>query len=51
MAADDNVLRFLTSKLGMDFNSLERGIDAIIVSFPKVQGGEQYLSNDTSKAL
>jgi len=51
MAADDNVLRFLTSKLGMDFNALEKGIDSIIASFPKVQGGEQYLSNDASKAL
>jgi ATP-dependent Clp protease ATP-binding subunit ClpB len=51
MAADDNVLRFLTNKLGIDFNALEMGIDSIIQSFPKVQGGEQFLSGDASKAL
>ena len=51
MAADDNVLGFLSSKLGMDFKAFEKGIDSIIASFPKVQGGEQYLSNDASKAL
>ncbi len=51
MAADDNVLQFLTNKQGVDFNALERGIDSIIGSFPKVQGGEAYISNDASKAL
>ena len=51
MAADDNVLGYLTSKLGMDFKTFEKGIDSIITSLPKVQGGEQYLSNDASKAL
>jgi len=51
LSADDNVVRFLTSKLGMDFNAFEKGIDSLIKSFPKVQGGEPYLSNDTSKAL
>lgn len=51
MAADDNVLLFLTNKLGIDFNTFEKGIDSIIGSYPKVQGGEQFLSNDASKAL
>jgi ATP-dependent Clp protease ATP-binding subunit ClpB len=51
MAADDNVLRFLTSKLGIDFNALEKGIDAIIGKLPRVQGGEQFLSGEASKAL
>jgi len=51
MAADDNVLRFLTNKLGIDFNAFEKGIDSIIRAYPKVQGGEQFLSNDASKAL
>ena len=51
MAADENVLRFLTNKLGIDFNAFEKGIDSIIGSYPKVQGGEQFLSNDASKAL
>jgi len=50
-AADDNIIRFLISKQGIDFNAFEKGIDSIIGSYPKVQGGEQFLSNDTSKAL
>jgi ATP-dependent Clp protease ATP-binding subunit ClpB len=51
MAADDNVLRFLTNKLAIDFNSFEKGIDSLIASYTRVQGGEPYLSNDASKAL
>jgi ATP-dependent Clp protease ATP-binding subunit ClpB len=51
MAADNNVLHFLTNKLRIDFNALEKGIDSIIKLFPKVQGGEQFLSGDITKAL
>ncbi len=51
LTTDDNVLRFITNKLGIDFNTLEKGIDSLIGSLPKVQGGEQFLSNDASKAL
>ncbi len=51
LSADDNVIRFLTNKLGIDFNIFEKGIDSLIKSFPKVQGGEPYLSSDTAKAL
>ncbi len=51
LASDDNVIRFLTSKLGIDFNTFEKGIDTLIKAFPHVQGGDPYLSNDTSKAL
>jgi ATP-dependent Clp protease ATP-binding subunit ClpB len=51
MAADDNVLLFLTNKLGIDFATFEKGIDSIIGLYPKVQGGDQFLSNDASKAL
>ncbi len=51
LSADDSIIRFLTSKQGIDFTAFEKGIDSIIRSYPKVQGGEQFLSNDTSKAL
>ena len=51
LSADDSIIRFLTSKQGIDFAAFEKGIDSIIRSYPKVQGGEQFLSNDTSKAL
>ncbi len=51
ITSDDSVLRFLTSKLGIDFNMLEKGIDSLIGALPKVQGGEQYLSADATRAL
>ncbi len=51
MSVDDNVLRFLTNKQGINFEELEKEIDVVIGSYPKVQGGDQFLSNDTSKAL
>lgn len=51
LSADDSIIRFLTNKQGIDFTAFEKGIDSIIKTFPKVQGGEQFLSNDTSKAL
>ncbi len=51
MTTDGDVLRFITNKLGIDFDTLEKSIDTMIASFPKVQGGEQFLSNDASKAL
>lgn len=51
LSADDSIIRFLTSKQGIDFTAFEKGIDSLIRSYPKVQGGEQFLSNDTSKAL
>lgn len=51
LLTDDDVIRFLINKLGMDFGIFEKGIDSLILSFPKVQGGEPYLSNDASRAL
>ena len=51
ISSDDSVLRFLTSKLGIDFNALEKGIDSLMTVLPKVQGGEQYLSAEATKAL
>ena len=51
LLTDDDVIRFLINKLGMDFGIYEKGIDSLILSFPKVQGGEPYLSNDASRAL
>ncbi len=51
LSADNSIIRFLTSKQGIDFTAFEKGIDSLIKTFPKVQGGEQFLSNDASKAL
>lgn len=51
LIADINVIRFLTNKLGIDTGTFEKSIDSLIKSYPKVQGGELFLSNDTAKSL
>ncbi len=48
---DDNVSNFLLKKMGVDPLNFERVLDSIINSYPKVSGGEAYLSNDGQKAL
>lgn len=41
----------LLRKAGVNTADMERVLDRIIKSYPKVTGGEQYLSSDSSKAL
>ena len=48
---DDNVSAFLLKKMGVDPLNFERVLDSIINSYPKVSGGEAYLSNEGQKAL
>ncbi|MCF6243115.1 MAG: type VI secretion system ATPase TssH, partial [Bacteroidales bacterium] len=48
---DDNVSNFLLKKMGVDPLNFERVLDSIINSYPKVSGGEAYLSNEGQKAL
>lgn len=49
--ADENVLPFLLKKLGVNTDTLTRALDRIIDNYPKVSGGEAYLSNDSARAL
>lgn len=51
MQADDNVLPFLFGKTNVNAAMLQKALDAILQSLPRVSGGEQYLSNSASKAL
>ena len=51
MQADDNVLPFLFGKTGVNATILQKALDAILESQPRISGGEQYLSNNASKAL
>ncbi len=48
---DDNVSAFLLKKMGVDPQNFERVLDSIVNSYPKVSGGEAYLSNEGQKAL
>ncbi|MFN8240178.1 MAG: ATP-dependent chaperone ClpB [Bacteroidales bacterium] len=46
-----NTVQYIFDKSGIDINAFNRSIDRIIESFPKVRGGEQYLSPASSDAL
>ncbi len=47
----ENTFDFLMKKMDVDIHDLERVLDSIIQSYPRVSGGEQYLSSGASKAL
>ena len=47
----ENVIQFLTQKLGINLSLLNKEIDAKIESFPKVSGGEPFLNSETNAVL
>ncbi|MDP4226304.1 MAG: Clp protease N-terminal domain-containing protein, partial [Bacteroidota bacterium] len=47
----ESLISFLMNKLGANLNRISSVLDKIIESYPKVSGGEPYLSNDASNAL
>jgi ATP-dependent Clp protease ATP-binding subunit ClpB len=47
----ENVVGFLLKKLDVNVPVFEKTTDKIIESFPKVTGGEQYLSNSANRVL
>jgi ATP-dependent Clp protease ATP-binding subunit ClpB len=49
--SDDHVLPFLMGKSGINIPAISKTLDAILKSFPKVSGGEQYFSNNAGKVL
>ena len=51
LIVDDNVVPFLLKKMDVNLVILNQALDRILQSYPKVSGGEQYLSNDAKKAL
>jgi len=48
---DDNVLPFIFGKLNANLNTFTRAVDSIIQSYPKVQGGQPYLSNTLQRVI
>ena len=48
---DENVIPYLLKKLNVNLDSFTPALDRILDSYPKVTGGEQFLSNDASRAL
>jgi ATP-dependent Clp protease ATP-binding subunit ClpB len=47
----ENTIGFLFGKTGVDSNGFSKSLDAIIGTFPKVSGGEPYLSSRMSEVL
>ena len=48
---NDSVSVFLLKRLSVNTYNLELALDSIIKSYPKVAGGENYLSSSANKAL
>lgn len=51
LLVDENIVPYIFNKLGVDLSMFSAALDRIIKSFPKVTGGEQYLSPQANKAL
>ena len=51
LLVDENVIPYLLKKLNVNLDVFTPALDRILDSYPKVSGGEQYLSNDATKAL
>ncbi|MBQ2484012.1 MAG: AAA family ATPase, partial [Muribaculaceae bacterium] len=51
MSEGDSVLKFIFQKLDVNPATIERTLNAELSHLPRVNGGEPYLSGDTSKTL
>lgn len=51
LEVDENVAPYLLKKLNVNTDMLEKTLDRIIDSFPKVEGGGQYLGNKANQVL
>ncbi len=51
LTVDENVIPFLLKKLNVNLVIFNQALDKIIESYPKVSGGEPFLSRDAKTAL
>ena len=51
LLVDENVVPYLLKKLNVNLESFTSALDRIIEGYPKVSGGDRYLSSDANKAL
>jgi ATP-dependent Clp protease ATP-binding subunit ClpB len=51
LTVDENVVPYLLKKLSAGANGLSNELDKVIATYPKVTGGEQYLSKAASQAI
>lgn len=48
---DQSMITYLLKKTGVNDENIRKALDKIIESFPKVTGGEQYISRDLNKTI
>ncbi len=51
LQSDENLISFLLKKIGASRPAIETKLDEVINSYPKVSGGQPYLSNEAHKVL
>ncbi len=51
LEVDENVTPFILKKLGVNQAMFTKTVDAIVNSYPKVSGGQPYLSNNANKTV
>ncbi len=51
LTVDENVVPFLLKKMEVNVVNLGKAVDSLLASFPKVAGGEMYLSSAANNAL
>ncbi|CAA6829650.1 MAG: ClpB protein [uncultured Aureispira sp.] len=51
LAKDENVTPYVFSKLGVNLNLIKQGVTSILQSYPKVRGGNQYLSRTSNEVF
>jgi len=51
LTVDENVVPFLLKKLNVNLPIFTKALDKILDSYPKVSGGEAFLSTEASRAL
>ncbi|MCF8277270.1 MAG: ATP-dependent chaperone ClpB [Flavobacteriales bacterium] len=48
---DENVTPFLLKKLGVNLQAFQAAVDSQVKSYPKIEGGQPYLSNNANQVL
>jgi ATP-dependent Clp protease ATP-binding subunit ClpB len=51
MQKSENIVNYIFKKCGVNSTIFSKALDKVIEGFPKVSGGDQYLSSDATKVL
>jgi len=51
LEVDENVTPFILKKIGINQTNFSKTVEAIVTSYPKVSGGQPYLSNNANQTI